>query len=110
MILLTSGRSVTVTSGRFFENEPSEICSHLRDKGPKGRLLCAITLVKEKERRKRDSEEEERRKTKEKKNNVCTLTIFIVVTWQMFWPAKRLLSDCFKKFGYIYMYISCKNK
>ena len=56
-----------ITSGRFFENEPSEICSHLRDKGPNGRLFCAIsskiTLVKEKERRKRDSEEEERRKT-----------------------------------------------
>ena len=44
-----------ITSGRFFENEPSEICSHLRDKGPKGRILCAIsskiTLAKEKERR-----------------------------------------------------------
>ena len=32
-----------ITSGRFFENEPSEICSHLRDKGPKGRILCAIS-------------------------------------------------------------------
>ena len=84
-----------VTSGRVFENEPSEICSHLRDKGPKCRLFCTIsskiTLVKEKERIIRDSEEEERRKAKEKRSNGCTLTIFILVTLEMFWPAKRLL-------------------
>ena len=89
-----------ITSGRFFENEPSEICSHLRDKGPKGRLFCAIsskiTLVKEKERRKRDSEGEERRKTKEKKSNGCTLTIFVLVTLELFWPAKRLLIASFQ--------------
>lgn len=43
-----------ITSGRFFENDPSEVCCHLRDKGPKGRILrvisSKITPAKEKER------------------------------------------------------------
>ena len=43
-------------SNRFFENGPSEIYSHLSEKGPKGRFLrrkdSKITLAKEKERKK----------------------------------------------------------
>ena len=61
-------------SSRFFENQPKEICSHLREKTSKAGFLnprsSKITVTKAKERRKRKSDEKERRRRK--KSNGCT--------------------------------------
>ena len=57
-------------SSRFFENEPSGMCSHLCKKEPKGRFFSPdkpeITLAKEKERIERKNEEEEKRRQRKK--------------------------------------------
>ena len=56
---------------RFFENQPNEICSHLRENASKGRFLkldeLQMTVTKEKERRKRKSEEKERGRREKKR-------------------------------------------
>ena len=56
-------------SSRLFKNEPSEICSHLSEKGPKGgfflRMIFSKTiLAKEKEREKKSEEDERKRREK----------------------------------------------
>ena len=62
-------------SSRFFENEPSEICSHLSEKEPKDRFFAPDKLQNhtrnEKERRKKKSEEEERRRRGKSKGCFC---------------------------------------
>ena len=87
-------RSVSLYLAVFLKNEPSEICSHLSDRWPKGKLLrqisSKIALAKENERRKRKSGEEERRR-REKKSNGCTLSFYIGYFGDSFWSAKKLL-------------------
>ena len=77
---------------QFLKNEPSEICSHLSDRWPKGKLLrqisSKITLAEENERRKRKSEEEERRRRENK-------------SWMV--ALSKIRPD-------LHMYISCMNK
>ena len=34
-------KNLHICQAKFVENEPSEICSHLSEMGPKGRFLCA---------------------------------------------------------------------
>ena len=68
-----------VLSNRFFENQPNENCSYLREKESKGRFLkpeksSKILVTKEEERRKRKSEEKERRNRE--KSNGCTLSFY----------------------------------
>lgn len=59
-------------SNRFFENGPSEIYSHLSEKGPKGRFLRAERLENHtskgegKEKRNRRSEDGEKREIEKK--------------------------------------------
>ena len=74
---------ITDMSSRFFENQPNEICSHLRDKASKGTFLKPEKLQnhsnEEKGKEKRKSEEKERRRRE--KSNGCTLS---------FWPEKTV--------------------
>ena len=103
-----------ITSGRLsFENEPSEICSHLRDKG-QDFLRDKLQNHTSEEKGKEIKSKERARRTKggkEKKGNEWLHSYsFYIVYFEDCLARKKLLSDCFKKFGYIYMYISCKNK
>ena len=54
-------------SSRLFKNEPSEICSHLSEKGPKGRGFFVHVFsktIQEKEREKKSDEDEGKRREK----------------------------------------------
>lgn len=64
-------------SSRFFENEPNEICGHLRVKGPKGRFLASDNLKSHISKGK--SEEEER------KRNETAMATFLVFIWATLW-------------------------
>ena len=64
-------------SNRFFENQPSEIYSHLSEKALKGRFLkLEKEAPKSQQQRKRKGEKKERGEGKEenrkKKSNGCT--------------------------------------
>ena len=107
MIITKYDRNI---SNLFFENQPNEICSHLREKVSKGRFLlnlnkskyryvgkivcprCSkITETTEKERTKRNSEEKERRRRE--KSNGCARSFYNSYSGDSFWRRKlnRLL-------------------
>ena len=67
-------------SGRFFENQPNEICSHLSEKASKGRFLKPEKLQNHSNEGKRKEITKERGegKEKKKKSNGCTLSYFEV--------------------------------
>ena len=54
-------------SGRFFENQPNEICSHLSEKASKGRFLKPEELQNHSKEGKRKEITKERGEGKEKK-------------------------------------------
>ena len=72
---------MTSISGRFFKNQPNDICRHLSERRQKigflGPIIFKITLTKEKERRKRKSEEEEKRRRQKKKGMVALPSFYI---------------------------------
>ena len=67
----------------FFENETTEICSHLSEKGPSADFLDSkITLVKEKETQK-EKERVERKAEKRKKQWLYYQLLLILTTWEV---------------------------
>ena len=72
---------MTSISGRFFKNQPNDICRHLSEKASKDRFLGPDNLQnhtnKGKERRKRKSEEEEKRRRQKKKGMVALPSFYI---------------------------------
>ena len=78
-------------TSRFFENQPNEICSHLRDTRQKtgfmGPISSKITLTKEKERRKGKNKKEERRR---RKKAMVALLVFFYNRYfgDKVWPKK----------------------
>ena len=72
-------------SGRFFENQPNEICSHLSEKASKGRFLKPEKLQnhgnegKGKEKKKERGEGKKKKKKKKKKAMV-SLLVYIIAT------------------------------
>ena len=83
---------ITDMSSRFFENQPNEICSHLRDKASKGTFLKPEKLQnhsnEEKGKEKRKSEEKERRRRKKK-----AMVALLVFGQKKLLDTKGLLSD-----------------
>ena len=73
-------------SGRFFENQPNEICSHLSEKASKGRFLKPEKLHnhgnegKGKEKKKERGEGKKKKKKKKKKAMV-SLLVYIIATF-----------------------------
>ena len=71
-----------IISSWMFQNQPNEICSHLSEKGSKGRFLKAdklqITVTKEKERRK--LKEWGEGKEDKRKKAMAALLAFIIAT------------------------------
>ena len=90
-------------SSLFFENKPNEICSHLSDKGPKGRkfLFCAREAPKSHRRRKRKGEKEraKRGKVGDEKKAMVALLVFIMATLEIVFSRKKKLFDGRGLFG-----------
>ena len=69
-------------SGRFFENQPNEICSHLSEKASKGRFLKPEKLQNHSNEGKGKEKKKERGEGKEekKKKAMDALLDFIIAT------------------------------
>ena len=70
----------------FFENKPNELCSHLSEKGPKGRkvLFCAREAPKSRRRRKRKGEKERAKRWKVGDGKkMVALLVFIMATLEI---------------------------
>ena len=63
-------------SSRLFENQPNEICSHLREKASKG------MFPKPEKLQNHSNEGKLRKGEKEKKKAMVALLIFIIATWR----------------------------
>ena len=75
---------ITDMSSRFFENQPNEICSHLRDKASKGTFLKPEKLQNHSNEEKGKEKKKERgegKEAKKEKSSGCTLS---------FWPEKTV--------------------
>ena len=72
-------KNLHICQAKFVENEPSEICSHLSEMGPKGRFLCADIFENHTSRgRGKGKKERGRRKEeKRKKSNGCAISFYI---------------------------------
>ena len=80
-------------SGRFFENQPNEICSHLSEKASKGTFLKPEKLQdhsNELRKRKGEKERARRRKGGEEKQAVVSLLVFIIPTLEIVLGRKKL--------------------
>ena len=87
-------------SSRFFENEPNEICSHLREKGPKGSFFASDKLKSHTGKGK--SEEEER---KGRDTATAAFVVFILATLWLWFDGRGLFGgNVFKNpAGYIFI-------
>ena len=68
---------ITDMSSRFFENQPNEICSHLRDKASKGTFLKPEKLQNHSNEEKGKEKKKERgegKEEKKEKSSGCTLS------------------------------------
>ena len=79
-------------SSRSFENEPSEICSHLSEKEPKDRFFAPDKLQitqemkrkgekKKRARRKKGGEEKKAKVVFAEKKNCLTKEVYLVLTF-----------------------------
>ena len=71
-------------SGRFFEKQPNEICSHLSEKASKGRFLKPEKLQNHsnegKGKEKKKERGEGKKKKKKKKKAMVSLFVYIIAT------------------------------
>ena len=73
-------------SSQFFEKQPDEICSHLSEKGSKGRVFFrAREAQKSNQRRKREEEKEKARRKKggKEKKAMVALLLFMMATLEI---------------------------
>ena len=87
---------VIIFSSIFFENEPTEICSHLSEKGPSGSFLLLISLKNHTNERKGNEKKKEKerggRKEEKRKSYVYTLSFYIGYFGGSFWSRKNCLT------------------
>ena len=83
-------------SSRFFENEPNEICSHLSEKGPKGRFFAPDKLKSHTSKGRNEEEERKGRDTA-----MEAVLVFILAT---LWLWFDRIGNVFKNpAGYIFI-------
>ena len=88
-------------SSRFHENEPNEICSHLREKGPKGRFSAPDKLKSHTSKGKSEAEERKGRDTA-----MEAFLVFILATFWLWFDGRGLFggNHVFKNpAGYIFI-------
>ena len=106
-------RNLRNISGRFFENQPNEIYSHLSEKASKGRFLKPEKLQNHSNEGKGKEKKKERG---EEKKAMVTLLVIIIATLEIVFGRKKLLDakgpfgdDVFKNPArYIYIALSIK--
>ena len=77
---------------RFFENQPNESCSHLREKASKDTFLRPEKLQNHSNEGKGKEKKKERGEGKEeKKKAMVTLLVFIIATLEIVFGRNKLL-------------------
>ena len=86
---------------QFSKNQPSEICSHLREKEPKGRFLKPEKLQNHSNKGKGKEKKKERGEGKEerKKKAMVVLVVFIMATLEIAVFGRKELLDAKGPFG-----------
>ena len=98
----TSTSKLYRISSRFFENEPSGICSHLCEKEPKGRVFSARLARNHTSQEKGKEKKKERggRKVKKRKKKQWLHSDFLYwLPWRVFARKKKKMLDGRGPFG-----------